>query len=79
MQPQLLNFMTKYARLPFPVALDLSGAVAAHWQTEGTPHTLVFAAGGELLRSACLGRSGAARKMPRPARPPDLLKELTQS
>ena len=50
-EPQLLKFAREYARLPFPVALDLDGSVAEFWNTEGTPHWLAFVPGGELLRS----------------------------
>lgn len=55
-EPQLTRFARDlfaqdFARLPFPVALDLDGAVAENWQTEGTPHWLAFAPGGDLLRS----------------------------
>ncbi|WP_407571227.1 hypothetical protein [Deinococcus altitudinis] len=64
--PQLRNFVTRYARLPFPVAFGLSGAVAARWQTEGAPHTLVFAAGGS-CSEAVFEESWVARKLPRPA------------
>ena len=72
-QPQLTRFVQHYARLPFPVALDLSGEVAAHWQTEGTPHTLVFEAGGKLLRSVYGSQENAQTRLTY------LLEELTQS
>ena len=49
--PQLTRFAESFARLPFPVALDLDGEIAVHHGVEGTPHWLVFAPGGELLRS----------------------------
>jgi len=49
--PQLEYFCRDFAKLPFPVALDLSGELAQSWGVEGTPHWLVFAPGGELLRS----------------------------
>jgi thiol-disulfide isomerase/thioredoxin len=70
-EPQLTRFVQRYARLPFPVALDLSGEVASHWQTEGTPHTLVFAAGGELLRSVYGSQKNAQTRLTY------LLEELT--
>ncbi|GGJ72952.1 TlpA disulfide reductase family protein [Deinococcus aquiradiocola] len=62
-EPQLRRFVTTFARLPFPVALDLTGSVAAAWETEGTPHTLVFAAGGELLRSVYGSQEGAQTRL----------------
>ena len=49
--PQLKRFAESFARLPFPVALDLDGSLAAHFEIEGTPHWLVFNAHGELVRS----------------------------
>ncbi|MFC4455940.1 TlpA disulfide reductase family protein [Deinococcus sonorensis] len=61
--PTLRRFAERYARLPFPVALDLDGSVAAHWQTEGTPHTLAFAAGGELLRSVYGSQDNAQTRL----------------
>lgn len=48
---QLRHFAQNFAKLPFPVALDISGDIARHWRIEGTPHWLAFDAGGELLRS----------------------------
>ena len=62
-QPQLLKFARDYARLPFPVALDLGGSVAEHWQTEGTPHWLAFAPGGEVLRSVYGSQEGAQTRL----------------
>lgn len=49
--PQLQHFARDFARLPFPVALDLDGSIARAWGAEGTPHWLAFDAGGTLLRS----------------------------
>ncbi len=62
-EPQLLKFVGQYARLPFPVALDLSGELARAWATEGTPHTLAFAAGGELLRSVYGSQENAQSRL----------------
>ncbi len=62
-EPQLLKFAREYARLPFPVALDLGGEVAEFWQTEGTPHWLAFAPGGELLRSVYGSQEGAQTRL----------------
>ena len=36
--PTLLHFASTFAKLPFPVALDLDGSLAAAYATEGTPH-----------------------------------------
>ena len=48
--PTLQHFAETFARLSFPVALDLDGSLAESWQVLGTPHWLVFR-GGELYRS----------------------------
>ncbi|MBB6098759.1 thiol-disulfide isomerase/thioredoxin [Deinobacterium chartae] len=50
-EPTVRHFAERFAKLPFPVTLDLEGELAEYWGTEGTPHWLVFGAGGELLRS----------------------------
>ena len=60
---QLLKFAREYAKLPFPVALDLDGSVADFWHTEGTPHWLAFAPGGELLRSVYGSQEGAQTRL----------------
>ncbi|TSA83826.1 TlpA family protein disulfide reductase [Deinococcus detaillensis] len=62
-EPQLLRFARDYAKLPFPVALDLDGSVAEFWHTEGTPHWLAFAPGGELLRSVYGSQEGAQTRL----------------
>ncbi len=49
--PTLVRFANDYARLTMPVALDLSGDLARAWGVEGTPHTYVFDASGDLQRS----------------------------
>ncbi|ANE44287.1 peroxiredoxin family protein [Deinococcus puniceus] len=62
-EPTLIKFAQQFARLPFPVALDVSGDLARAWQTEGTPHTLAFAAGGELLRSVYGSQDNAQTRL----------------
>ena len=59
----MLEFVRQDARLPFPVALDLSGDLARAWAAEGTPHTLAFAAGGELLRSVYGSQDNAQTRL----------------
>lgn len=49
--PTLEQFAASFAKLPFPVALDLNGELAYEADTEGTPHWLVLAPGGAALRS----------------------------
>ncbi|WP_420594759.1 peroxiredoxin family protein [Deinococcus sp.] len=61
--PQLLKFAREYTKLPFPVALDIDGSVADFWHTEGTPHWLAFAPGGELLRSVYGSQEGAQTRL----------------
>ena len=48
--PTLLHFAEKFAKLPFPVALDITGALAETYATEGTPYWVAIA-GGEVQRS----------------------------
>ncbi len=61
--PQLVAFARDFAKLPFPVALDLDGEIAQSWGIEGTPHWLVFAPGGELLRSIFGSQDGARTRL----------------
>lgn len=62
-EPTLRKFVHDFARLPFPVALDLDGAFARGWQTEGTPHWLAFAPGGELRRSVYGSQENAQTRL----------------
>ena len=62
-EPTLVKFARDFARLPFPVALDLDGTFARAWQTEGTPHWLAFAPGGELLRSVYGSQDNAQTRL----------------
>ncbi|MFD2609010.1 TlpA family protein disulfide reductase [Deinococcus taklimakanensis] len=62
-EPTLVKFARDFAKLPFPVALDLSGEFARAWQTEGTPHWLAFAPGGELLRSVYGSQDNAQTRL----------------
>ncbi|SEJ80108.1 hypothetical protein SAMN04488058_11937 [Deinococcus reticulitermitis] len=62
-EPTLLRFVRDFARLPFPVALDLDGRFAQGWQTEGTPHWLAFAPGGALLRSVYGSQDNAQTRL----------------
>ncbi|WP_309569756.1 TlpA disulfide reductase family protein [Deinococcus sp.] len=61
--PTLKKFAQDYAKLPFPVALDLSGDLARAWHTEGTPHWLAFAPGGELIRSVYGSQENAQTRL----------------
>lgn len=62
-EPTLIKFARDFARLPLPVALDVSGDLARAWQTEGTPHWLAFAPGGELLRSVYGSQDNAQTRL----------------
>lgn len=62
-EPTLVNFAHGFAKLPFPVALDLDGSFARHWETEGTPHWLAFAPGGELIRSVYGSQENAQTRL----------------
>lgn len=48
--PTLTHFAETFAKLPFPIALDLDAQLAESWQALGTPHWLIFNEG-ELVRS----------------------------
>ena len=50
-EPAVLRFAASFARLPFPVALDVDGSRARRWGAEGTPHWWVFDRDGSLARS----------------------------
>lgn len=62
-EPTLVRFARDLARLPFPVALDVSGDLARAWGTEGTPHWFAFAPGGELLRSVYGSQENAQTRL----------------
>ena len=65
-------FARDFAKLPFPVGLDYSGELAERLGVEGTPHWLVFAPGGELLRSIYGSQDNARTRLEY------LMLELTQ-
>lgn len=62
-EPTLQKFARDFARLPFAVALDLSGELARAWHTEGTPHWLAFAPGGKLVRSVYGSQENAQTRL----------------
>ena len=61
--PTLLRFIHEFAKLPFPVALDLEGQMAQQWQALGTPHWLVFGPKGELVRSIYGSQDNAQNRL----------------
>ncbi|WP_370293724.1 TlpA family protein disulfide reductase [Deinococcus sp. KSM4-11] len=61
--PTLTKFARDYAKLPCPVALDVSGDLARAWQIEGTPHWLAFAPGGALIRSVYGSQDNAQTRL----------------
>ncbi|WP_102125218.1 peroxiredoxin family protein [Deinococcus planocerae] len=62
-EPTLVRFAKDFARLPFPVALDVGGDLARAWGTEGTPHWFAFAPGGALLRSVYGSQENAQTRL----------------
>ncbi|MFC6618290.1 TlpA family protein disulfide reductase [Deinococcus radiophilus] len=58
--PTLLHFAERFAKLPFTVALDDDGSLAAAYATEGTPHWIALE--GAKWRAASM----AARRTRRP-------------
>jgi len=71
-EPTLRHFAGSFAKLPFPVALDVNGSLAAHYGTEGTPHWLAFDREGRLVRSVYGSQENAQTRLAY------LLDELTQ-
>lgn len=72
-EPELLRFADRFARLTMPIALDVSGERARRWGTEGTPHWFAFDADGTLVRSVYGSQENAQ------ARLAYLLDELVQA
>ncbi|BDP42421.1 alkyl hydroperoxide reductase [Deinococcus aetherius] len=62
-EPTVTRFARDFARLPFPVALDVSGDLARAWGTEGTPHWFAFAPNGELVRSVYGSQENAQTRL----------------
>lgn len=61
--PQLERFASGFARLPYPVALDLDGAWAGAMGAEGTPHWFVWDADGVLERSVYGSQDNALTRL----------------
>lgn len=61
--PQLQHYASSFAELPFPVALDLSGAWASAMGAEGTPHWFVWDAQGTLERSVYGSQENALTRL----------------
>ncbi len=66
-------FARDFAKLPFPVALDPTGELAERLGVVGTPHWLVYAPGGELVRSIYGSQDNARTRLDY------LMLELTQT
>jgi len=49
--PTLKQFAENFAKLSFPIALDLDGSIAKHYEAAGTPHWLLFSKEGKLIKS----------------------------
>ena len=61
--PNLERFARDFARLPFPVALDRTGAWAEDMGAEGTPHWLVWDADGTIERSVYGSQQNALTRL----------------
>ena len=61
--PRLVHYATTFATLPFPVALDVSGAWAEAMGAEGTPHWWVWDAAGRLERSVYGSQENALTRL----------------
>lgn len=62
-EPQLRRFAESFARLPFPIALDVEGDRAERWGAEGTPHWFVFDRAGRLVRSVYGSQDNARTRL----------------
>lgn len=62
-EPTVLRFAESFARLPFPLALDVSGDRAERWGAEGTPHWFVFDRDGTLVRSVYGSQDNARTRL----------------
>jgi len=62
-EPQLVRFAESFARLDFPVALDIDGARAQRWGADGTPHWFVFDRDGALVRSVYGSQDNARTRL----------------
>ena len=61
--PQVERFASSFARLPFPVALDLDGRWAERLGADGTPHWFVWDADGTLERSVYGSQENALTRL----------------
>jgi hypothetical protein len=61
--PSLTRFANDFARLAFPVALDVDGGWAERHGAEGTPHWLVWDAEGRLERSVFGSQQNALTRL----------------
>lgn len=61
--PNLQRFAEGFARLAFPVALDVDGAWAASMGAAGTPHWIVWDAAGRVERSLYGSQANALTRL----------------
>ena len=61
--PNLERFARDFARLPFPVALDRTGAWAEAMGAQGTPHWFVWSADGSVERSVYGSQENALTRL----------------
>lgn len=62
-EPQVVRFAESFARLPYPIALDLDGSRAERWGAEGTPHWFVFDGHGGAVRSVYGSQDNAQTRL----------------
>ncbi len=62
-EPQLVKFAESFARLEFPIALDVDGTRAQRWGADGTPHWFVFDRDGVPVRSVYGSQDNAQTRL----------------
>ena len=62
-EPEATRFLTKFARLAWPTAIDADGTVAEAWGAAGTPHWFVFDASGRRVRDLYGSQENATTRL----------------
>lgn len=62
-EPKVVHFAESFARLPYPIALDVGGRLAERWGAEGTPHWFVFDHHGAAVRSVYGSQDNARTRL----------------
>ncbi len=61
--PEATRFLTSFARLDWPTAIDADGSVAQAWGAEGTPHWFVHDADGRRVRDLYGSQENATTRL----------------